>query len=197
MGYDTTISVALLSGCMCACVRVCLHICTCVCVCIRVCMCVRVCVRVCLCVCVCVTQVAYNRISHDGFRLITEWLLVEGSRNRLTHINIDGNVCGDEVCVPVCFRVLQCVAVCCSVLQCVAVCFSVFQCVAVRCGVLQCVAVCCVRTHITADDNVCLVQVCVAVRCSVLQCAAVCCSVLQCVESERMSTLMAMYVVTR
>eukprot|EP00277_Geminigera_cryophila_P005605 CAMPEP_0179414124 /NCGR_PEP_ID=MMETSP0799-20121207/5486_1 /TAXON_ID=46947 /ORGANISM="Geminigera cryophila, Strain CCMP2564" /LENGTH=281 /DNA_ID=CAMNT_0021186685 /DNA_START=303 /DNA_END=1149 /DNA_ORIENTATION=- len=42
-------------------------------------------------------EVAYNRISHDGFRLITEWLLVEGSRNRLTHINIDGNVCGDEV----------------------------------------------------------------------------------------------------
>lgn len=42
-------------------------------------------------------ELAYNRISHDGFRLITEWLLTEGSRNRLTDINIDGNVCGDEI----------------------------------------------------------------------------------------------------
>jgi len=42
-------------------------------------------------------ELAYNRISHDGMQLLASWLLVEGSRYRLTDLKIDGNVCGDEV----------------------------------------------------------------------------------------------------
>ena len=35
---------------------------------------------------------AYNRISHQGVKMLVDWLLVEGSRNRLTYLNLDGNV---------------------------------------------------------------------------------------------------------
>jgi hypothetical protein len=37
-------------------------------------------------------ELAYNRISHDGVKMLVDWFLVEGSRNRLTHLNLDGNV---------------------------------------------------------------------------------------------------------
>ena len=42
-------------------------------------------------------EVAFNRISDDGFRLMTECLMVAGARFRLTELNVSGNVCEDPV----------------------------------------------------------------------------------------------------